>query len=122
MSVNFIVKPLISCLLFTTLSGCIKNVEENPVIELDKFFGEYHNSREVLIINPDRTYSIKTDSVVDAGRWSLNDSNVTLSANKSRIVYIKVYEVDGAYQLIIQDKKPQDPDTYDWSRVMIKVE
>ena len=102
------------------LIGCIKNIDENPTVTIERLIGIYSNSNEELTLNDDNTYALKKDVLIEHGTWSILDSNITLSANTSNIIYIKIYEVDGVYQLIIKDKKRQDPDTYDWSRVLLK--
>lgn len=121
MRIYSFIRLLATGVIALILTGCLKNIEENPTVIPEKLVGEYRNSQEVLTLHIDNTFIIKNDLLIDSGQWSLVDSNITLSANKSEIVYIKVYEVEGDYQLIIQDKKPQDPDTYDWSRVMTQI-
>ncbi|MBB1385833.1 hypothetical protein H5119_09800 [Pseudoalteromonas sp. SG45-5] len=75
---------------------------------------------QVLFISANKTYRINTADSVEEGYWSILDSTVTLTSNTTKVTRIKVYEVEGLYELITLDRSPQDPDTYDFSRTMTR--
>ncbi|MBE0363844.1 hypothetical protein PULV_a1345 [Pseudoalteromonas ulvae UL12] len=100
------------------LSGCFKDVDINPRVTADKLVGEYSNMEQVLFIESDKTYRINSGGSKEEGFWSILDSTVTLTSNNQKVTRIKVYEVEGLYELITLDRSPQDPDTYDFSKTM----
>ena len=115
---NFVVRVLSIYIIIFSLTGCLKKVDENPIVTTDKLVGEYSNYEQVLIIEADKTYRISTSTSNENGSWFITDSTVTLTTSNKRITRLKVYEVDGFYELITLERNPQDPDSYDWSRIM----
>ena len=103
------------------LSGCFRNVDINPQVNPERLVGEYSNSTDILLIKEDRTYIKQMLNGYENGYWSLSDSNMKLTSDKKKVTYIKIYEEDGLYQLIIKDRKRKDPDSYDFSKMMERV-
>lgn len=107
--------------MFTVLSGCLRDVDHNPIVDREKLVGEYSNYTDTLLVRSDRTYLKQMINGYEQGHWSVSDSNMKLKSENKIITYIKVYEVDGVYELIMKDRKRQDPDTYDLSKTMKRV-
>jgi hypothetical protein len=109
----------IALVLSALVSGCGRNIEYNPRIDPQRFAGEYSYLTQTLSLAKDGTYIKKNQANVETGTWSLQDFSLSLGSNVNP--YLRVVEVDGAYQILMLDHLGQDPDAWDWSKVWVRV-